>query len=747
MISKQENLINKQKLKINRLQKKTSRYRKQIANMKDILKHLKEKNYIGDDQVTQLENIGISDLINRRETNISSGQTTRQQYSPALRVFASTLHFYSPKAYAYVRNKFQTALPHVRTIRKWYQSVNAEPGFTQESLQAIKLKVANTKYKLLCNLVIDEMAIKKRVEWDGQQMHGYVSIIGSAQQGDCLPEAKEVLVFLITAINGAWKIPVGYFLVNGVTGEQRAHLVTHCLELLHETGIQVTSMTFDGCPGNITMAKNLGCSFEIENLKTHFDHPVTRMPIHIFLDPCHMLKLLRNAFEAYGSFVDASNEPIKWSHLKALHEVQDKEKLHLANKLRKNHIYYKNQKMKVRLASQLFSNSVADALQFCGELQIADFKDVAGTIGFLRTLNDLFDILNSRHMAQLHYKKPINPGNKNKVFELLEKTKFYLANIKLSDGTKAIHSPRKTGFIGFSVCIESLKALYKQFVEEEQKLKYLPAYKISQDHLELMFGHIRAHGGCNTNPTARQFQAIFKKLLVKSELRDLNQGNCTALEKVSFLTCSSAVKNINLTIEPHKLSDNDDEDEIKSLYEQAIFDEEIDILIQDISEFSNEVVSYIAGFVVHRILKVLKCETCISGLLADTLEDKHLRFIKLKDKGGLVFPSNDVITICKRMEVIIKSSIISDDKVKISSTSIQQQLLTKSLKHFIGMNLFKNINFHQFDQSPMNNHLVMLTKAVMQRYMNVRLHYLTKNATQKISKRQVLSKYLHFTGQ
>lgn len=99
------------------------------------------------------------------------------------------------------------------------------------------------------------------------------------------------------------------------------------------------------------------------------------------------------------------------------------------------------------------------------------------------------------------------------------------------------------------------------------------------------------------------------------------------------------------------------------------------------------------------------------------------------------------------MEVLIKSSIISNDKIKILSKYVKQQLMTKSLPHFIGMNLFENINFHQYNQSPMHNHLIMLMKAVMEKYINVRLHYLTKNINPKLSKRQVLNKYLHFTGQ
>lgn len=146
-------------------------------------------------------------------------------------------------------------------------------------------------------------------------MHGYVDICNKGTSGDYLAEAKEALVFLVTSINGSFKIPVGYFLVAGVTGEQRASLVRQCIELLEETGIEITSLTFDGCPANISMAKELGCSLNIDNIKPYFSHPLTNKPIFIFPDPCHTLKLLRNAFEAYGIIVDDLGRQIKWCHL------------------------------------------------------------------------------------------------------------------------------------------------------------------------------------------------------------------------------------------------------------------------------------------------------------------------------------------------------------------------------------------------------------------------------------------------
>ena len=47
--------------------------------------------------------------------------------------------------------------------------------------------------------------------------------------------------------------------------------------------------------------------------------------------------------------------------------MQEQEHLHCANKLTRHHINFENQKMKVHLATQLFSRSVAKSLEFCRE--------------------------------------------------------------------------------------------------------------------------------------------------------------------------------------------------------------------------------------------------------------------------------------------------------------------------------------------------------------------------------------------
>lgn len=98
-------------------------------------------------------------------------------------------------------------MPHPRTITKWFSSVNGEPGFTEEAFRILKNKneeYVRKKKTLLCSLMMDEMAIRQRVEWTGKKFTGFVNM-GTDLDTDELPEAKEALVFMLVAVNGHWK--------------------------------------------------------------------------------------------------------------------------------------------------------------------------------------------------------------------------------------------------------------------------------------------------------------------------------------------------------------------------------------------------------------------------------------------------------------------------------------------------------------------------------------------------------------
>ena len=98
----------------------------------------------------------------------------------------------------------------------------------------------------------------------------------------------------------------------------------------------------------------------VTNLRTSFN--VGEQEITIMPDPVHMLKLVRNTLGEKENLLNSRGQRISWNYIVRLHELQQNEGLHLANKLRNQHINYTKQIMKVKLTAKTFSNSVAKAV-------------------------------------------------------------------------------------------------------------------------------------------------------------------------------------------------------------------------------------------------------------------------------------------------------------------------------------------------------------------------------------------------
>lgn len=406
--------------------------------------------------------------------NKNKGKAVSRKYSLELRKFALTLHFYLPKAYKFVRNEFNSILPHSRTLGKWYSKIDANPGFTQESLNMLTLKVNNSDKPIYCALMIDEVAIRQHVEWDGIKYYGYVNIGGNTQS-DSMEVATECFVLMVVCVNESWKLPVGYFPCDHLSSIQKSELVKQAIDL-HKTKINVISLTFDGCPTNLTMTKILGCNLNFKNLKTDFSIYDINEPIVILPDPSHMIKLVRNTFGEKQIIVNSKNQQINFNFIKKLLILQENEGFHLANKLKKNHVFFFRQKMKVKLATQLLSKSVADALAFCqNTLKLDEFKDGHATIEFISIFNEAFDILNSRKYNDYGTKSALCIRNYCEMQNSILKICTYIKGLKFPNGQLLLGSPRNTGFLGFLICFKLLNTLFNTHLKTE-KLKNSTRY-------------------------------------------------------------------------------------------------------------------------------------------------------------------------------------------------------------------------------------------------------------------------------
>ena len=195
------------------------------------------------------------------------------------------------------------------------------------------------------------------------------------------------------------------------------------------------------------------------------------------------MKLVRGTIHDMGILYNSEGKKIRWSYFEALLKVQTEDGLHLGNKVKKDHVFYLKQKMQVNLVTQLLSDSVADAIQFCDEhLHRPEFSNSSATCEFIRIFNALFDVLNSRTIFGKYSKAPMKTTNVKYWKQIFDKAKNYIQalshsnnledysettkkRMKLDVDSTVVSGRRKKGFLGFIVNIMATEQIFKTHVE------------------------------------------------------------------------------------------------------------------------------------------------------------------------------------------------------------------------------------------------------------------------------------------
>ncbi|KAL4103428.1 hypothetical protein QTP88_018805 [Uroleucon formosanum] len=310
------------------LEQKNRRLESKISSLNTLVDELKKECQLNASYSHILKNIGTEEekQLLMRQLQISTGKSI----CPILRKFAMTTFLFTFCIQLY-----------------------GLPGMTKESFQAISLKVKEMKVngkQLYSCLVMDEMSIKQHVHWTGTRHQGCIDfgLGGKTEEMDNLPYAKDAFVIMVVGINTSWKVPIAYYLINGISAEEKANIILNCLQELDTTGVIIKTLTFDGAANNFSMASELEANLQYSELKPYFLHPNT------------------------------NDKKLPWR----LEDINGSG-LHSATKLRNRHIYYFREKMKVRLAVQTFSTSVANAILFCmNDLKLDNFQGADATIEF-----------------------------------------------------------------------------------------------------------------------------------------------------------------------------------------------------------------------------------------------------------------------------------------------------------------------------------------------------------------------------
>lgn len=121
--------------------------------------------------------------------------------------------------------------------------------------------------------------------------------------------------------------------------------------------------------------------------------------------------------------------------------------------------------------------------------------------------------------------------------EFFYKSVLYLAGLNTTTGENVLDTRRKTGFKVLLITMQSVGNMFKDLVKK--KLVDMLTYKVSQGHIDMFFASISSMGGFNNNPTVKQFEGAYKRLLLKTEL-ETTSTNCAVVDDTFILMVSSS---------------------------------------------------------------------------------------------------------------------------------------------------------------------------------------------------------------
>lgn len=228
-------------------------------------------------------------------------------------------------------------------------------------------------------MAFDEMKCKSLYEYDKT----LDQIFGPHEQMQCV---------IVRGLFTKFKQPIYVNFDEKMTPKLLNTLITN----LHEVNLNVVAFVGDNGGGNVGLWKDLGVNY----LKTTMKHPVTGDDIYMFSDVPHCLKLLRNWF-IDGGFKLKDETILNKYKIKEI--IETNPEISPIFKVSMHHITVTGaERQNVRVASQLFSHSVAQYLS----RHYPEDQQTQKLSKFIDLVNKWFDISNSYAFEATAFKKP-----------------------------------------------------------------------------------------------------------------------------------------------------------------------------------------------------------------------------------------------------------------------------------------------------------------------------------------------------
>lgn len=170
------------------------------------------------------------------------------------------------------------------------------------------------------------------------------------------------------------------------------------------------------------------------------------------------------------------------------------------------------------------------------------------------------------------------------------------------------------------------------------------------------------------------------------------------------------------------------------------------------STLLNNILVYVSGWVVKKALMKTGCNTCRNVIVTTSAGPKHQEafvFLKLKNNGGLIFPSDGVLRVVKAAERHLRqlcNSNVTTANSRMKLLHVQSRVMAE-LAH---LDVFDMGDHILNTAEGIDNHHFSLIKKIVEIFYNIRQHHMIKLHNLNLHKkniRQKSTKTIIFLGQ
>lgn len=487
---------------------------------------------------------------------------------------------------------------------------------------------------------------------------------------------------MLRGLFDSWKCVLNYFVSEAsIKGHNLKEIVQKNLEHAVNLGFRIRAVVCDQGSNN----RKCFSEFGITKDKPYIFQ--NNRKIFFLYDFPHLVKSLRNLL--LKSNLMTPDGEVSFDVIKELYELERNKVTKMCPKLTEKHINPNNfEKMRVSLATQIFSRSVAAGIKTT--LQLKKFTNVSeqlseNTANFIERVDNIFDCMNSGSSFDKNFAKS---GLKkyNEVYESIKQFMTYIQNVRLHEGKK------KTVYClnGIEHTLRGTLLLWEDICEFNENIDFLLTKRLNQDVVENLFSLLRAKGGNNKNPSVHEINMLLAKILSMNLFQYSPSGNCINDEEtmihINFDSFDRQNDFCSNGYDDFTLNDTNDR-EILQIENMDSFENHEDLIVENVlqeGEVELNAMRYFCGYIAHKILRKINCTNCENVVCkkSETLSrpSEHLIFAKNYSKessfGNLRAPTDLFFNICNIHFGIFKE--IFDTKKEIRN--IKKYIIEKCIE-------------------------------------------------------------------